>query len=161
MRNARRIRIALSGGLALFASACATTGSEHTALREEERQEQANIQLVLDMWKGVITDASPEAVLKYIAPDYIQHNMTLEGGQKGLYEAILAYDAKRKADPSIAPHTTKRLIKAFADDDLVVLVWEMDVPEPSDPSRTYIAHSFDMFRVKDQMMVEHWDAKRK
>lgn len=113
------------------------------------------------MWKGVITDASPEAVLKYIAPDYIQHNMTLEGGRKGLYEAILAYDKQRKLDPTIAPHTTKRLIKAFADDDLVVLVWEMDVPEPSDPSKTYIGHSFDMFRVKDDMMVEHWDAKRK
>ena len=113
------------------------------------------------MWKGVITDASPEAVLQYIAPDYIQHNMTLEGGRDGLYDAVVANNKQRDLDPNSTPHTTKRLIKAFADGDLVALIWVMDVPEPSDPSKTYVAHSFDMFRIKDDMMVEHWDAKRK
>jgi len=31
------------------------------------------------------------------------------------------------------------------------------VPEPDDPSRTYVANAFDMFRYKDGVIVEHWD----
>lgn len=124
-------------------------------------EEAENRQLVLDMWHAVIVDSSPEGVLKYISPDYIQHNPAIAPGRKGLYEAIKHRAEELKINPNLPPHTTKRLIHAFADGDLVVLTWNEAVPEPSNPSKTYVASSFDMFRVKDGMVVEHWDDVRK
>ena len=124
-------------------------------------RDRNNKQLVLDMWQAVIVDYSPEAVLKYLSPDYIQHNPAVPPGRDFLYNAVKELAALKRANPSAAPHTTKRLIRAFSEDDLVVLTWALDVPEPSDPSKTYVASAFDMFRVKDGMIVEHWDDVRK
>ena len=127
----------------------------------DTEEEARNKQLVLDMWQAVIVDSSPEAVLRYIAPDYVQHNPAVPPGREFLYEAVKEQAGRKKVDPNTLPHTTKRLIHAFADGDLVVLTWNLDFPEPSDPSKTYVASAFDMFRLKSGMIVEHWDDVRK
>lgn len=119
--------------------------------------ESRNRQRVLDMWQAVIVEYSAEAVLRYISPEYIQHNPTIPQGRDFLYKAVHDLAEQRKMDPTAAPHTTKRLIHAFADGDLVALTWTVDVAEPADPTRTYVASAFDMFRLKDGMIVEHWD----
>ncbi len=131
------------------------------ASAEDTAQEARNKQLALDMWQGVIVDSSPEAVLRYIAPDYIQHNPLLNQGRDALYEAVKANAENKRKHPDAPPHTSSRLIHAFADGDLVVLTWNQDAPEPGDPTKTYVTGGFDMFRFKDGMIVEHWDAVRK
>ncbi len=124
-------------------------------------EEKRNKQLALDMWQAVIVDYKPEAVLKYISPDYLQHNPAVPPGREFLYEAVKDLAAEKAKSPDAVPHTTKRLIHAFADGDLVTLVWDLDVPEPDKPGQTYIGYSFDMFRFEDGMIVEHWDDVRK
>lgn len=119
--------------------------------------EARNKQLALDMWQEVIVDFSADAVLKYISPDYIQQNPAVPPGREFLYRAV----QELAADPDAAPHTSKRLIHAVAEGDLVVLTWHLDVPEPDDPARTYVACAFDMFRFEDGMIVEHWDDVKK
>ena len=70
--------------------------------------------------------------------------------------------AERAAYPEVPPHTTKRLIAAVSEGDLVVLTWHLDVPEPEDGANSYVACSFDMFRFdEDGTIVEHWDDVRK
>jgi len=123
-------------------------------------EEAKNKQLVLDMWQGVIVDNLPEAVLRYISPNYIQHNPNIAPGRDGLYNAVKGLAEARK-NPNAKPHTTKRLIHAFADGDLVALTWDVDAPDPANPGKTYVANSFDMFRMKDGLVVEHWDDVRK
>ena len=123
--------------------------------------EERNKQLALAMWQAVIVDFEPDAVLQYISPDYIQHNPAVPPGRDFLYEAVGQLRAEREANPDAPPHTTKRLIAALAEGDLVVLTWQLDVPEPDDPARSYVACSFDMFRYRDGLIVEHWDDVRK
>ena len=36
-------------------------------------------------------------------------------------------------------------------------MWKVKKPEPSNPAKTYDSFWFDMFRVKDGKLVEHWD----
>ena len=50
--------------------------------------EARNKQLALDMWQAVIVEFEPEAVLRYIAPGYIQHNPAVPPGREFLYEAV-------------------------------------------------------------------------
>lgn len=123
--------------------------------------EAQNKQLALAMWQAVIVDFEPDAVLRYISPDYIQHNPAVPPGRDFLFEAVGQLRAEREANPHAPPHTTKRLIAALAEGDLVVLTWELDVPEPGHPGSTYVACSFDMFRYRDGLIVEHWDDVRK
>jgi predicted SnoaL-like aldol condensation-catalyzing enzyme len=130
-------------------------------VRKDIEEEARNKQLALDMWQAVIVEFSPEAVLQYMAPGYIQHNPVVPPGRDFLYEAVKQLAAERDANPGAPPHTTKRLIHAVADGDLVVLTWQLDVPEPEDPARTYAACSFDMFRYENGIVVEHWDDVRK
>ena len=83
-------------------------------------------------------------------------------GREFLHQAIKQLAAERAAYPEVPPHTTKRLIAAVAEGDLVVLTWHLDVPEPEDGANTYVACSFDMFRFdEDGTIVEHWDDVRK
>ena len=49
----------------------------------------------------------------------------------------------------------------IAEGDLVALVWKRQLPEPSDTTKRYEAFSFDVMRVKDGKLVEHWDAAMK
>ena len=122
-------------------------------------QEAKNKKLVLDMWQAVIVEASPEAVLKYISPDYKQHNPIIAPGREGLYKAV--EKLQEEISKTGKPHTTKKLLHAFADGDLVALTWEDAVPDPQNPGKTYVTAAFDMFRLKDGKIVEHWDAVRK
>jgi predicted SnoaL-like aldol condensation-catalyzing enzyme len=130
-----------------------------TAHAGDTAQEAKNKQLVLDMWQGVIVEASADAVLKYISPDYIQHNPTVAPGRDGIYNAVkkLHEDLQK---PDAKPHTNKKLIHAFADGDLVALTWTQELPLPSDPTKTFVTGAFDMFRLKDGLVVEHWDNVR-
>jgi predicted SnoaL-like aldol condensation-catalyzing enzyme len=36
-----------------------------------------------------------------------------------------------------------------------------EMPEPADPAKKYTTTWFDMFRVKDGIITEHWDGATK
>ena len=114
----------------------------------------ANTKLVLDMWRGVIEEASEAAVMRYIAPDYIQHNTLLPNGRAGLLEGVRRL---KHPVPGQKPHPKKTLIHAVAQGDLVVLTWTGQGDDPGHPGKTRLVNRFDMFRVKDGLVMEHWD----
>lgn len=136
--------------------------SASVAHARDTAQEARNKKTALAMWQSVIVEGDADAVLRYMAPGYIQHNPILAQGRDALYQAIKAWKEKKNADPSTGPHTNSRLIHAFADGDMVVLTWYQDEPDPSAPGKTYTTGGFDMFRFdKDGKIAEHWDAVRK
>jgi predicted SnoaL-like aldol condensation-catalyzing enzyme len=145
----------LRAGVAGLLMALWLAGTAPTpAAAAETPQETANRQMVIQMWQEVIVKLDDAAARKYIAPDYIQHNPNVGPGRQGLLDAM----ARTRGG---GPHSIKRLIHSFAKDDLVVLVWDRDLPEPGDPSKIYTNNAFDMFRVKDGVVVEHWDDNAK
>ena len=121
-------------------------------------QERANTKLVLDMWHGVIEQADVNAVLRYISPAYVQHNVNIDPGREGLVEGVKRL---RNPPPGTPPHPKKQLLTAVAHGDLVVLVWNQEFPDPKAPGKAYVGQSFDMFKVRGGQIVEHWDDTRK
>lgn len=145
--------------IVLSAVAAAASVAAHA---HDTPEEARNKQRALDMWQAVIVESSASAVLEYMAPEYIQHNPLLESGRDAFYNAVKKDEERRRANPNAPPHSSSRLIHAFADGDLVVLTWYQDEKEPSDPSKTYVTGGFDMLRFnKEGKIVEHWDAVRK
>jgi predicted SnoaL-like aldol condensation-catalyzing enzyme len=92
--------------------------------------------------------------MRYIAPDYIQHNTLLPTGRDGLLEGVRRL---HNPPPGTPPHPKKTLIHAVAEGDLVVLTWVRDAPDPANPGAVIRRNYFDMFRVEHGLVVEHWD----
>jgi len=128
------------------------------AQRAQEGREQANIELVMGMWDGVINRADREAVMKYVAEDYRQHNPNVAQGRAGVLELISLI---KDTPPGMVPPGKKTFMKAVAQGEYVVIIWTQPQPDPHNPGETYQGEAFDMFRVRDGQVVEHWDDTRK
>ncbi|GLT02157.1 hypothetical protein GCM10007897_35620 [Sphingobium jiangsuense] len=120
--------------------------------------EDRNTQIVLAMWEGVIGRGDREAVLKYIAPDYVQHAVNLPSGRE---HVLRLADMIREGNADFKPPARKTLFRTIAQGDMVVVIWEQQQDDPTRPGETYTGHAFDMYRLEDGMIVEHWDDTRK
>jgi len=117
-------------------------------------RERVNEKVVIDFWREVLAAHNPAAASKFYAPDIIQHNPNVPSGLQG-FQAFFSriWKAPRPVEPEITPTPAVLLAKG----DLVLVVEKHTNPDPADPSRTYDSFWFDLFRVKDGKIVEHWD----
>lgn len=142
----------------LFAMALAAVGGWFAGIAHQAKQIDGNVQLVRAMWDGVIVKADRQAVLRYIAPDYRQHNPNVAPGRGGVLQLVSII---RDRTPGMIAPPEKRFNRAIAQGDLVVIMWDQAQPDPTKPGKTYVGQAFDVFRVKDGQLVEHWDDTRK
>ena len=103
----------------------------------------ANKALVTEALTETIGKLNAEAVDTYFAPGYIQHNPMVPNGTDGLKGLIAAMAGHGDVSVEIA--------RVIADGDMVAVHGRYVglTPEPM--------IAFDVFRVKDGMIVEHWD----
>jgi predicted SnoaL-like aldol condensation-catalyzing enzyme len=115
-----------------------------------------NKRLVFDMYRNVIDANREELADIYLAEDYIQHNPNVPTGR----EAIKPYLAARD-DLPIEMSLRSPLVAMVAEGDLVVQAVMYEHADPRHEGRTYTSTGFDMFRVAEGRLAEHWDAARK
>ena len=97
---------------------------------------------------GRDVDAAP----KFLRPDYIQHNPQVPTGLKGFMDTFRERFAQK------LPADYKReLLNVVAENELVV-VYVRQTWTSSKDGQHHQALGFDMFRVQDGMIAEHWDA---
>jgi predicted SnoaL-like aldol condensation-catalyzing enzyme len=135
----------------------ATTAADQIAmLASDDPQLAANKRLVFDMWRGLV-DASQEALApQWLDEGYIQHNPNAATGRAG----VQAYFATRP-DAEIRDATIWPLVDVVAEGDLVALAFSRTYPMPDAPDQTYTTTWFDMFRIENGVIMEHWDVAQK
>jgi predicted SnoaL-like aldol condensation-catalyzing enzyme len=89
---------------------------------------------------------------KYMAEGYIQHNPAVPTGRK----AFMDFFGNKPPSP-IQPAIRQSLVGIVAEGDLVVLSFSSEHDNPKDKAKKYTTTWFDMFRVADGKIVEHWD----
>jgi predicted SnoaL-like aldol condensation-catalyzing enzyme len=94
---------------------------------------------------------------KYMAETYIQHNPRVPTGR----QAFIDFFSKIRKPAPIEAKVKAPLVAIMADGDLVVMVFAREYPEPSDPAKKYTTTWFDMFRIVDGKIAEHWDPAMK
>ena len=124
-------------------------------LESDDPQLEANKRLVWDMWREFLQAGDIEAADKYLAPEYHQHNPNADTG----LEAVKAYFRAAGMQKTEVKDYIERLVAITAERDLVTLAL---VREGTDGNgEPYTTTWFDMFRVEDGMIVEHWDTATK
>ncbi|MDF3036379.1 MAG: hypothetical protein K0S28_1653 [Paucimonas sp.] len=128
-----------------------------TMLASPDPQLAANKRLVYDFWRKVFEAGHLELAEDYLSESYIQHNPNVPTGR----QAFIDFFAKIKSPRPIEPVIKMPLVAMIAEGDLVLLCFVRQEADPRNPGKTYTTSWFDMFRVRDGRIVEHWDPAEK
>ncbi|MES2605746.1 MAG: nuclear transport factor 2 family protein, partial [Pseudomonadota bacterium] len=115
-----------------------------------------NKRLVFDTWRQIPEGGREELAELYLDPIYIQHNPNATTGRAGFKE----YFTKRP-DSSIETFLEDPIVAVVAEGDLVMQVLEEERPDLNKPGTLYKVAWFDLFRVANGRLIEHWDAAAK
>ncbi len=118
-----------------------------------------NKKIVGDFYRIVFEPRNPDLIDQYIAPDFVEHNPAIEGGRDGLVKFMKTLPRPTSDDVGAEMKNPPAYITA--EGDLVTFIFKEKVPDPKDKSKTYERFTFDMFRVKNGKIAEHWDGAAK
>lgn len=141
---------------ALAQAAVVATADQRAFLASDDPVLAANKKLVFDMWRTLLDAGHVDQAAKFLSEDYIQHNPNVASGRAAVVEFF-----SRIMKPKPIEQDIKDLVSIVAEGDLVVLSFVRTYPDPKDATKTYTTTWFDMFRVKDGVIVEHWDSSQK
>lgn len=156
-RNTAALAFSLLAGVVMGNFAHAAGVDQQGMLKAQTPALEANKKLVYDFWREVLEGGHVELAEKYLTPGYIQHNPNVPTGRDG----FVKFFSKLGKPHEIAPMIKQPLINIVAEGDYVVLSFVSQHPEPEDKSKTYNTTWFDMFRIENGKIAEHWDPDTK
>ena len=122
-----------------------------SAASPDDTLTERNKAIVRDFYTTVLIGRNVDAAPRFVRQDYIQHNPQVPTGLKGFMDTFRQRFAQK------LPSDYKReLLNVIGDKDLVV-VYVRQTWTGRD-GQHHQALGFDMFRVQDGMIAEHWDA---
>lgn len=133
------------------------TDNQKALLESHDPKLATNKKLVYDFWREVFEGGHMENIDQYVHESYIQHNPNVPTGR----DAFVAFftrvtDPRPVADEILAP-----LVTIVAERDMVILSFAREYEEPNNPGQNYTTTWFDMFRIEDGKIIEHWDPATK
>jgi predicted SnoaL-like aldol condensation-catalyzing enzyme len=146
----------LLGFIFLLTVACFAQ-SQKSMLYSKDPQLAKNKKIVYDFWRTVLEGGHLELTSQYLTETYIQHNPNVPTGRQGFIDFFGKF---AKARP-IVDTVQQPLISIVAEGNLVVTTYKEVHPDPKDPTTKYTTTSFDMFRIENGKIAEHWDADLK
>jgi predicted SnoaL-like aldol condensation-catalyzing enzyme len=117
----------------------------------------ANKRLVFDFWREVLEGGHLERAEHYLTESYIQHNPKVATGLAGFVEFFSKFSKPGPVNERIL----RPLVNVVAEGNLVVLSFVEELPDPTDASKHYTTTWFDMFRIENGKIAEHWDSAHK
>jgi len=122
-------------------------------LKSSDPKLAANKKLAYDFFRVVLRARHLDQAEKFMTDDYIQHNPNAETGIKGFKDFFT-----RLGPPQAIEATVPGLVAIQAEGDYVTLSFVRQYDNPKDKSKKYTTTWFDMFRIVNGKIVEHWDS---
>jgi predicted SnoaL-like aldol condensation-catalyzing enzyme len=126
-------------------------------LKSSDPKLAANKKLVFDMWRAIIQAGHAEMAPKFFTESYIQHNPNVATGR----DAMVEYMKKTRPVRAIEPTITFPVIAIMAEGDLVMVASVSYLPDPENPGKKWAGTHFDLFRIENGKIAEHWDSVAK
>ncbi len=125
---------------------------DHDALlASNDPQLAANKRLVYDMYRIVLQGGYADRAGEFIAADYIQHNPNAGQGLAGVQDYIRNTRPERPLEDKLE----LPLIHLMAEGDFVQTAFVR--AETDSAGETYYSTWFDLYRIEDGKIAEHWD----
>jgi len=131
--------------------------SQSELLKSDNPKYIANKKLVYDMWREFLEGGHMEVAEKYFTETYMQHNPNAPTGRKGLVE----FFSKWAKPVAISDTIKSNVVAIVAEGNLVVISFVSQRTDPKDKTKKYTTTWFDMFRIENGKIAEHWDSSEK
>lgn len=131
-------------------------GNQTDLLKSSDPKLAANKKIAYDFFRTILRGRRLDQADQYMTEDYIQHNPNADTGMAG----FKAYFSALGGEQPI-PETLDGLVAIVAEGDLVTLSFAREYKDPAIPDATYTTTWFDMFRIVNGKIVEHWDSATK
>jgi predicted SnoaL-like aldol condensation-catalyzing enzyme len=110
-----------------------------------------NKAVVRDFYTTVLIGRDVDAAPRFLREDYIQHNPQVPTGLKGFMDTFRERFAQK-----LPPDYKRELLNVIGENDMVVIYVRQTWTGRD--GQHHEALGFDMFRVQDGKIAEHWDA---
>ena len=120
-------------------------------LASGDPQLAANKQTVYDFWRYALIGRDMQMAQRFMHEDYIQHNPNIPTGRAPFVAFFGSLPQNR------VPDDIPGLVSITAEGDLVALSFIRECDDPRNAGETCTTTWFDMFRVADEVIVEHWE----
>lgn len=114
-------------------------------------EDRADKRLAYDFWRKVLVARDMDAAMEYMHEDYIQHNPNIPTGRAPFVQVFGRMGSRPELDH------IEDLVAITADGGYVTMAFQRVLDNPNVEGQTYTTTWFDMFRVENGMIVEHWD----
>ncbi len=131
-------------------------GDQADLLKSSDPTLAKNKKIAYDFFRIILRGRRLDQADQYMTEDYIQHNPNADTGMAG----FKAYFSALGGEAPI-PDRLPGLVAIQADGDYVTLSFVREYQDPNIPDATYTTTWFDMFRIVDGKIVEHWDTATK
>jgi predicted SnoaL-like aldol condensation-catalyzing enzyme len=125
---------------------------QRAMLNHADPQLAANKKLVYDMWRTLLNAYQIDRAGEFIHEDYIQHNPMANTGLAGMQGFFRAMGRQPQPVPEAIP---EGVIAIMAEGDLVTITFPRSHTDSC--GREFTTTWFDMFRIENGLIVEHWD----
>jgi predicted SnoaL-like aldol condensation-catalyzing enzyme len=150
----KRIALVFTLAAAAFAALPVVPAKDQAALlKSSDAKLAANKKLCYDFFRVILRARHLDDADKYMTVDYIQHNPNADTGMKGFKEFFT-----RLGPPQAIENAVPGLVAVQAEGDYVTLSFVREYDHPKDKGKKYTTTWFDMFRVVNGKIVEHWDS---
>ena len=133
------------------------TADQSALLASADPHLAANKRLVYDFWREVFEAGHMDLAEKYMAAGYIQHNPNVPTG-RAAFVAFFTQFVKPKA---IQPTIQAPVVTIVAEGDKVIISFVRTMADAKDPAKKSTTTWFDMFRIENGKIAEHWDCAPK
>jgi predicted SnoaL-like aldol condensation-catalyzing enzyme len=116
----------------------------------------ANKRLVYDFWREVFEAHHMDLAEKYMTESCIEHNPRVATGRAG----FVAFFSKFGKPKPIETRVGRPIVAVIAEGDFVLFSFVREAADPKEPSKKYTTTWFDMFRIENGKIAEHWDSQQ-
>jgi predicted SnoaL-like aldol condensation-catalyzing enzyme len=143
----------------VFAALPVVAGKDQAAmLKSSDPKLEKNKRVAYDFFRVVLKGFRLDQADTYMTTDYMQHNPNAETGMVG-FKAYFNAIMPKQLPP--VPATLDGLVAIQAEGDYVTLSFVREYDDPAAKGKKYTTTWFDMFRIVNGKIVEHWDSATK
>ena len=125
--------------------------------RLSKREEQTRAMATEEL-KDMLQYGHLELADKTMDPGYIQHNPNVPQGRDGFKQFMNRVPGRTPRD--IMPEWVNAPVLTLINGPYSFMMWERTAKDPDDPNREYTWNHFDVVRIENNLIKEHWDEAR-